>query len=97
VGYCRPLLRSGIFAGIFWQIGQKQGFLKVLGVPESFRQTSGKLRQLSEKFRRVPEWFGQVAEQFRQTSGNLRQLTAMLRRVPELSGQTAGELRRVPE
>jgi hypothetical protein len=72
VGYFRPLLRSGIFAGIFGQIGQKQGFLKILGVPERFRrtserfrQTSGKLRQLSEQFRRVPEWFGQTAEEFR--------------------------------
>ena len=63
---------SSVFALIFGQIVQKQGFLKVLGVPESFRQlserfrqTSVKLRQLSEQFRRVPEQFGQTAEEFR--------------------------------
>jgi hypothetical protein len=96
--------RHGTFAGIFGQIGQKQGFFKVLSVPESFRrtseqirQTSGKLWQLSERFRRVPERFGQVAEQFRQIFGNRRQLTAMLRRVPEEFGQTAEELGLVPE
>jgi len=47
------------------EIVRKQGFLKDFGVPESFRQTSGKLRQLSAQFRRVPEQFGQAAEEFR--------------------------------
>src|SRR5665213_4482630 len=56
----------------FWVNCQKQGFLKDLGVPESFRRTSerfrqayGRLRKLTEQFRRVPEWFRQTAEELR--------------------------------
>ena len=79
------------------EIIEIQGFLKDFGVPESFRQTSGKLRQLSAQFRRVPEQFGQTAEKLRLVPEGFGQLPETFGRVPEEFRQLPEKVRFVPE